>query len=139
MTLRMMTAVLLSAGCCDGGGAPMLNSMFDKQDSSAAPERCGSKTDSPHAMTSMMDASHIRLEAQIKDDKELRVEIERLKQRVKDSPFKSAERTLAFRALQQAKHWLGEDLQMLGTDYPYPNSMNPANPIVDPPADMPKP
>lgn len=75
--------------------------------------------------------------AQIVDDKELRVEIEKLKIRMKDSPFKSAERTLALRALQQAKHWLGEDLQELGTVNPYPNSMNPANIIVDPTADVP--
>lgn len=86
-----------------------------------------------------VDESNKRREAHILESKDIRVAIESLKIRVKESKFKSAERTLAYRALQQAKHWLGEDLQELGTPYPYPNSMNTANTIVDPTADVPTP
>lgn len=87
------------------------------------------------------DIEKARLEAvraRIKDGKELRVEIEKLKERMQKSPIKSAERTLAYRSLQQAKHWLGEDLNIAGAENPYPNSMKPENPIVDPQADMPQ-
>lgn len=47
----------------------------------------------------------------------------------------SAEETLSFRALQQAKHWLGEALREVGAQTPYPNSMDPSNTKVDPTAD----
>lgn len=47
----------------------------------------------------------------------------------------NAEETLAFRALQQAKHWCGESLREVGAQNPYPNSMNATNTIVDPTAD----
>jgi hypothetical protein len=92
----------------------------------------------PEQQRAQVDAANTRRQAQIIEDKELRLEIEKLKILVRTSPYKSAERTLAYRALQQAKHWLGEDLQELGTPYPYPNSMDTSNTIVDPTADVPK-
>jgi hypothetical protein len=68
-------------------------------------------------------------------DKQLRVDIDALVQRLKAAP-KSAERTLTFRALQTAKHWLGEDLAVLGAANPYPNSKDVTNTTVDPTADV---
>lgn len=59
----------------------------------------------------------------VEDIKELRVEIDGLKMIVKSladqRPQKGgAELTLSFRALQQAKHWLGEVLGELGRELP---------------------
>lgn len=55
--------------------------------------------------------------------KALRVEIDAVKQKVKAMadrrpPKGGAELTLSFRALQQAKHWLGEALGELGVELP---------------------
>lgn len=55
--------------------------------------------------------------------KALRVEIDAVKQKVKAMadrrpPKGGAELTLSFRALQQAKHWLGEALGELGEELP---------------------
>lgn len=74
-------------------------------------------------------------EARIIDDKELRAAIEALVVRMKASPIKSAERMLAYRVLQTAKHWLGEDLREAADTNPYPEANNPSNAIVDPKAD----
>lgn len=49
--------------------------------------------------------------------------------------YQSEERILAFRAMQQARHWLGEDLAILGAQHPYPNGSDCSNTIVDPAAD----
>lgn len=76
-------------------------------------------------------------EEKIIEVKKYRVEIDSLIQRV-GATKSNAEETLAFRALQQAKHWLGESLSILGAQYPYPNSKDPSNTIVDPTADVAK-
>lgn len=84
----------------------------------------------------MSEAAEAARLKEISFDKHLR---QRLDEHIKDlraRPGQSAERTLAFRALQQARHWLGEDLAILGAQHPYPNGNNPANTIVDPPADV---
>lgn len=47
----------------------------------------------------------------------------------------SAERTLAMRHLQQARHWLGEDLGCRREPYPYPNGNDATKLDVDPAAD----
>jgi hypothetical protein len=73
---------------------------------------------------------------QILFDKDLRVRIQIVIDLIRAASYKSAERTLAFRALQSARHWLGEDLAVLGAQHPYPNGNNPDNAIVDPPADV---
>lgn len=68
-------------------------------------------------------------------NKHLRLKIHDLIVDLRSRPG-SPERTLAFRALQMARHWIGEDLAILGAASPYPNGTNPANTIVDPPADV---
>jgi hypothetical protein len=71
-------------------------------------------------------------------DKETRLALDKLIVALLARPHKSAERTLAFRAMQTARHWLGEDLAILGAQHPYPNGSNPNNTVVDPPADVAK-
>lgn len=68
-------------------------------------------------------------------NKHLRLKIHDLIVDLRSRPG-SPERTLAFRALQMARHWIGEDLAILGAASPYPNGNNPKNTIVDPPADV---
>jgi hypothetical protein len=51
------------------------------------------------------------------------------------SRHSSAERVLAKRSLQQARHWLGEDLSLVGAKHPYPNGNNPDTLVIDPAAD----
>lgn len=47
----------------------------------------------------------------------------------------SREVSLAITELQSVRHWLGEHLSVLGATNPYPNGMDTASIIVDPPAD----
>jgi hypothetical protein len=84
-------------------------------------------------MTDVAEAARLN---EISFNKYLRTELDGLIKDLRLQKHKSAERTLAFRALQQARHWLGEDLAILGAQHPYPNGNNPANTIVDPPADV---
>lgn len=84
----------------------------------------------------MIDVAEVARLKEISFNKYLRTELDGLIKDLRLQPHKSAERTLAFRALQQARHWLGEDLAILGAQHPYPNGNNPANTIVDPPADV---
>lgn len=86
-------------------------------------------------METMSDAAEKSRLAEITFDKHLRFRLDEAIQEIRARPG-SAERTLAFRALQTARHWLGEDLAILGAQHPYPNGNNPANTIVDPPADV---
>ncbi|HVI72400.1 MAG TPA: hypothetical protein VM656_13055 [Pyrinomonadaceae bacterium] len=79
-------------------------------------------------------AEQARLD-EITFDKETRLALDKLIVALRARGYRSPERTLAFRAMQQARHWLGEDLAILGAQHPYPNGNNPANTIVDPPAD----
>ena len=76
-------------------------------------------------------------EAKIIQLKDQRVRIDALVQELKKTKS-SAEETLSYRFLQQAKHYLGEALSEIGAQNPYPNSMNPSNTIVDPTADVAK-
>lgn len=69
-------------------------------------------------------------------NKETRLALDKLIVALRACAHKSPERTLAFRAMQQARHWLGEDLAILGAQHPYPNGNNPNNTIVDPAADV---
>lgn len=52
-----------------------------------------------------------------------------------DSLRPTAETTLAKRALQNSKMFLGKALQMLGEPNPYPNSRNPDSPVIEKTAD----
>ncbi len=47
----------------------------------------------------------------------------------------SRERSLAVTKLEEAIMWLGMDLKAQNTPTPYPNSYNPASPVIDPTAD----
>lgn len=47
----------------------------------------------------------------------------------------SRERALAITKIEEAIMWLGMDLKAQGTPNPYPNSKNPASPVIDPTAD----
>lgn len=47
----------------------------------------------------------------------------------------SRERALAITKVQEAIMWLGMDLKDQGTENPYPNSYNPASPVIDKTAD----
>ena len=71
----------------------------------------------------------------IVENKELRVELDSVLQKVKSSSRKSRERSIVITKLQEAIMWLGMDLKDLGNENPYPNSYNPNNTIVDKTAD----
>ena len=47
----------------------------------------------------------------------------------------SRERSLAITKIEEAIMWLGMDLKALGTPNPYPQSYNPASPVIEPTAD----
>jgi hypothetical protein len=74
-------------------------------------------------------------EKKIIELKEQRVAIDALV-KILGEAKSNAEETLAWRALQQAKHWLGESLAIHGSQNPYPNSMDVTNIVVDPTADV---
>ena len=67
-------------------------------------------------------------------DKQLRVELDNMLQKLKELP-PSRERALSITKVQEAIMWLGMDLKRIGTPTPYPNSKDPTNTIVDPTAD----
>lgn len=73
-------------------------------------------------------------QAEIRWDKQLRVDLDQLLQRLK-AGAPSCERSLAITKLQECIMWLGMDLKRLGTPTPYPSSYNPANAVVEPTAD----
>lgn len=76
----------------------------------------------------------------IERTKKLRVNLHdiilELKVLTHDLPIGQAESVLATRKLQECRHWLGEVLRALGDETPYPNADIPANPIIDPQADI---
>lgn len=82
--------------------------------------------------------------AQFKSDpivqtKSLRVQIDRIiKQLEQQTTRNSRERSLTLTKLQEAKMWLGQDLNALGTPTPYANGNNPNSTVIDPPADTAK-
>ena len=73
-------------------------------------------------------------EENIMADKECRVEIDEVLQKVKKL-LPSRERSLTITKLQEAIMWLGMDLKRLGSKNPYPDSMKPDNANVAPTAD----
>lgn len=78
-----------------------------------------------------------KAEAAIKFDKQWRVELDEVLQRMKGNNLvrTSRERSLAITKLEECIMWLGMDLKAIGTPNPYPNSYKPENNIVDPTAD----
>lgn len=74
------------------------------------------------------------VEDNIVADKECRVAIDKILQKVKALP-PSRERSLAITKLQEGIMWLGMDLKRLGSQNPYPDSMNPNNARIEPIAD----
>lgn len=73
-------------------------------------------------------------DSEIHADKKARKELDTVLQTIKGcSP--SRERSLCITKLQEAIMWLGMDLKRLGAPNPYPQSYNPASPVVEPTAD----
>ena len=79
---------------------------------------------------SLLTPEQVRENA-IVENKELRVELDSILQKVETSPHESRERSIVITKLQEAIMWLGMDLKELGNENHYPNSYNPNNTIVD--------
>lgn len=65
-------------------------------------------------------------EAQIKADKQLRLDLDLRLQDLKSLPS-SPERKLSITKLQECIMWLGMDLKRLASPNPYPDSYDPSN------------
>lgn len=65
------------------------------------------------------------------ETKDARLQIKTLVERLNASTRKSRSRSLAITKLEEASMWLGKDLQELNEPNPYPNSHNPASPVID--------
>jgi hypothetical protein len=77
-------------------------------------------------------------EENIKKVKEWRVQIHQLFTEIRASQIamgNTRDKANAITRLQEAKHWLGEELAFLGTATPYPEADNPSNAVVSPTAD----
>ena len=85
-------------------------------------------------VTSPLTKEQVR-DSAIVENKELRVELDSVLQKIKQSTRKSRERSIVITKIQEAIMWLGMDLKELGNENPYPNSYNPSNTIVDKTAD----
>ena len=72
---------------------------------------------------------------QIAETKTLRRELDETLQILKQAPRRSRERSIAITKIQEAIMWLGMDLKLLGSADPYPESMNPDSPVIEPTAD----
>jgi len=66
--------------------------------------------------------------------KSVRLAVKELVESLNGAARKSRSRSLAITKLEEASMWLGKDLQELNEPNPYPNSHNPANPVIDAPA-----
>ena len=84
--------------------------------------------------TATPEAASAFNESNIKESKQLRVELDVVLQKIKTAPG-SRERSIAITKLQESIMWLGMDLKERAAPNPYPNSYNPANAIVEPTAD----
>jgi len=74
-------------------------------------------------------------EEEVIENKQLRKDTDDIIQRIKNLPA-SAERTLAYRKLQEGVMWLGMDLKRLGEINPYPSSKDPLSGTqIEPTAD----
>lgn len=71
----------------------------------------------------------------IMESKQLRVDLDSVLQRIKNSSRKSRERSLTITKLQESIMWLGMDLKEIGSSNPYPDSYNPNNTVINPTAD----
>ena len=81
----------------------------------------------------------------IKAIKDIRVEQQKINDRIRkltqSRPAFGAEATLALRAGQTVRHWLGESLGVIREngaeiDHPYPEADNPDSTEISPPADV---
>ncbi|HLS53379.1 MAG TPA: hypothetical protein VK031_05375 [Tissierellaceae bacterium] len=81
-----------------------------------------------------MDESKLTIEEEIVANKELRVELDNVLQKLKSLPL-SRDRQISAINLKQAIMWLGMDLKRLNEPNPYPESYNPNNSKVSPTAD----
>lgn len=77
----------------------------------------------------------LAVDPQIRQCKQLRVELDQVLQQLHQCISINRERSLAITKLQESIIWLGMELKALGTPNPYPNSYKPENNIVDPTAD----
>lgn len=68
--------------------------------------------------------------------KEARVEIQKVIDKVSKELYKTDETKRAVQRLKEARHWLGEELNRLGTTTPYPHADNTSNAIISPRADV---
>ena len=71
----------------------------------------------------------------IAETKGFRKALDEILQQIKESNRSSRERSLSVTKLQEAIMWLGMDLKAQDAPNPYPNSYNPASPVIDPTAD----
>lgn len=79
----------------------------------------------------------------VADTKRLRQSLDGCLQDLKrrEANRRSRERSLAITKIQEAIMWLGMDLKAMneegvpGTENPYPQSYNPASPVIEPTAD----
>lgn len=71
----------------------------------------------------------------VAETKQLRKDIDTQLQVLKNSERKSRERSLSVTKLQEAIMWLGMDLKDQAEPNPYPESYNPASPVIEPTAD----
>lgn len=79
----------------------------------------------------------------IREIKSLRVDQQRIKELLNafrntglsECPVPYEELTLALRASQQVRHWLGEALAVIGNATPYPDADDPSNTKIAPTAD----
>jgi hypothetical protein len=86
-------------------------------------------------MITQAETPQFSYEDEVVMNKQLRKDTDEIIQRIKELPA-SAERTLAFRKLQEGVMWLGMDLKRLGEANPYPNSKNPeTGTTIEPTAD----
>lgn len=78
----------------------------------------------------------------VAETKQFRRDLDDKLQTLKSSPRRSRERSIAITKLQEAIMWLGMDLKAINeenpspeTANPYPQSYNPASPVIEPTAD----
>jgi len=90
-----------------------------------------------------MDPTSTDTHDAVSQTKQFRKDLDGILQRLKLSSIPggphpcraSRERSLAVTKIQEAIMWLGMDLKDIGESNPYPNSYNPASPVIEPTAD----
>lgn len=94
------------------------------------------KNELPEGTTPQVGTRLPTVEDRILENKVTRVQLDKVIQELRSSPYQSRERSLAITKLQEARHWLGEDLNQAGAPYPYPQGNDPKTTKVDPPTDV---